>query len=74
MLITSLIGIIAVASAVNGWLMTTTRWYERILGFIGGVLMIDPGITTDMIGIVMVAILLAWQIIRSRKLKAVIAT
>jgi len=71
MVVTSLIGIISIASSVNGWLMTTTRWYERILGFIGGLLMIDPGITTDIIGIIMVAILFAGQIIRSRKAPAV---
>lgn len=71
MVVTSLIGIISIASSVNGWLMTTTRWYERILGFIGGLLMIDPGITTDIIGIIMVAILFAGQIIRKRKATAV---
>lgn len=70
MLITSLVGIIAVASAVNGWFLTRTLWYERILGFVGGLLLIDPGITTDIIGIVLVAILLAGQIVRSRRIKA----
>ena len=69
MLITSLIGIVAVASAVNGWLMTNTVWYERILGFVGGVLLIDPGLTTDFIGIGLVAILFISQFLRSKKLK-----
>jgi len=69
MLITSLIGIVAVASAVNGWLMTNTVWYERILGFVGGVLLIDPGLTTDLIGIGLVAILFISQFLRSKKLK-----
>ncbi|HNZ92811.1 MAG TPA: TRAP transporter permease [Rectinema sp.] len=70
MLITSLVGIISVASAVNGWLMTNTVWYERIIGFVGGVLLIDPGLKTDLIGIGLIALLSISQFMRSKKLKA----
>ncbi len=74
MLITSLVGIIAVAAAVNGWFFTTMLWYERILGFAGGVLLIDPGIATDIIGLALFAAVVISQFTRSRRAKHMAAT
>jgi TRAP transporter 4TM/12TM fusion protein len=74
MLITSLVGIIAVAAAVNGWFFTTMLWYERILGFAGGVLLIDPGIATDIIGLALFAVVVISQVTRSRRAKQRAAT
>ncbi|SLM19265.1 TRAP transporter, 4TM/12TM fusion protein [uncultured spirochete] len=74
MLITSVVGIISIAAAVNGWLMTTTLWYERIVGFAGGVLLIYPGLTTDLIGMGLVAIMVISQVTRSRKARRVAAS
>jgi len=67
MLITSLVGIIAIAASVNGWFLTTVLWYERIIGFAGGVLLIYPGLTTDFIGIGLVAVMLVSQLAHKRK-------
>ncbi len=67
MLITSLVGIVAVAASVNGWFMTTTLWYERIVGFAGGILLIYPGLTTDLLGMGLVAVMVISQVTRSRK-------
>ncbi|KJS83417.1 MAG: C4-dicarboxylate ABC transporter [Peptococcaceae bacterium BICA1-8] len=54
--ITSLIGIVAVGSAVAGYLVTHEAWYERIIFFLSGVMLIQPGIYTDVIGISIIAI------------------
>ncbi len=70
MLITSLVGIIAIAAAVNGWFLTKVLWFERLLGFAGGVLLIDPGLTTDFIGIGLVGLMLISQLARKRRLPA----
>jgi len=67
MLITSLIGIIAVASAVNGWLFTNVTWYERIIGFAGGLALIDPGAVTDIVGIGLAVLLVMSQLARRKK-------
>lgn len=67
MLITSLIGIIAVASAVNGWLFTNVTWYERIIGFAGGLALIDPGAVTDVVGIGLAVLLVMSQLARRKK-------
>lgn len=53
--VTAIIGIIGVAAAVEGWVLRNAFWYERILLFIGSIIMIMPGIWTDLIGIVILA-------------------
>ena len=70
MLVTSLIGITAVSASVSAWFRTTMTWPERILAFIGGLLMIDPGLVTDVIGIVLCAGVLLFQQIKYNKKKA----
>lgn len=52
---TSTIGMIGVSAAVAGYFKTKTRWFDRLLFLIGGILMIDPHITTDLIGVIMLA-------------------
>lgn len=49
-IITSVLGMLGLASAVSGYLLTHTHWLERIMFFVGGLLMIDPNVTTDIIG------------------------
>lgn len=51
MMTTSLIGMTAIAAAVSGYLLTRAQWVERIFFFVGGLLMIDPNLVTDMIGL-----------------------
>ena len=53
--ITGLIGIIGVASGLAGHLILPLRAYERALIIIGGLLMVHPGIPTDIVGIVLIS-------------------
>ncbi len=55
------IGAVAVAGSVQGWFLTRAGWPERVLLLAGGLLLIKPGLVTDVIGIVMVAMVVAWQ-------------
>ena len=48
--ITSVIGIIGVGSAVAGFLLTNESFLERIIFFIGGIMLVTPGLRTDFIG------------------------
>src|SRR5699024_4939365 len=48
--ITAMIGIEGVDGAAEGWVLRHTFWYERLLIVIGCILMIAPGILTDVIG------------------------
>ena len=68
--ITSFIGIFSVAAALEGWLLTCMRLYQRILIAAGGLLLIYPGIVTDSIGLALVAAVVLLQIGESKKKRA----
>ena len=68
--ITSIIGIFAVSSALEGYLIHDMPWYQRVLSAVGGLMLIYPGILTDTIGFVVVALVVAMQFVMGRKLKA----
>lgn len=67
MMATSLIGITAVSGAVSAWFRTNMNWFERIAAFVGGLLMIDPGLVTDVIGIGLCAAVFISQQVKYRK-------
>ncbi|HQA48339.1 MAG TPA: TRAP transporter large permease subunit, partial [Bacillota bacterium] len=54
--VTAVIGIVGVASAVSAFLITNQSFLERIIFFVGGLLMVIPGVYTDFIGIAILAI------------------
>ncbi|MBQ6894797.1 MAG: TRAP transporter permease [Clostridia bacterium] len=66
--ITSLIGMFAVSSSLEGYLMCRMPWYQRIVILIGGILLIYPGLTTDVIGIILVLVVAAMQFVSRKKL------
>lgn len=61
------IGAVAVAGAVQGWLLTRAGWLERILLLAGGLLLIKPGWLTDAAGVVLLALVFIYQWILPRK-------
>ena len=44
-------------------------WYERILSAVGGLLLIYPGVVTDVIGVGLVGIVLLIQLLTKNKIK-----
>ncbi|MBR6654301.1 MAG: TRAP transporter permease [Oscillospiraceae bacterium] len=71
--ITSIIGIFGVSSALEGYLLRDMPWYQRILSLAGGLLLIYPGIVTDLIGLALVAIVVILQIISRQRTPRVAA-
>lgn len=70
--ITALIGIFSVSSALEGYLLHHMPWYQRIACLIGGLLLIDPGLATDVIGVGIVSAVIVIQVIsRKRTLKRI---
>ena len=59
--VTSLIGMFGVASALNGFLLRKVDWPVRLLLAAGGLMMMDPQPLTDGIGLLLLAACLAWQ-------------
>ncbi len=64
--ITSLVGIFAVSASLEGYLIIRMSWYERIIIAAGGLLLIYPGAVTDIIGLALVALIVAVQIIKKK--------
>lgn len=64
--ITSLIGIFGVSAGLEGYMLTHMNPIQRILSAAGGLLLIDPGIITDIAGIVLIAAVVAWQLFQKQ--------
>lgn len=60
-IITSLVGIFGVSAGIRGYVLRSMNALERVLIIISGLLLIYPGIITDVIGLVAVAILVTVQ-------------
>ena len=65
--ITSFVGMFGVSAALEGYLLKSMRWYERIVSAIGGLLLIYPGVVTDVVGLSLVAVVVCLQIFSSKK-------
>lgn len=65
--ITSFVGIFAVSAALEGYFLHRMSWYERIVSVVGGLLLIYPGIVTDVIGLGLVTVVAAVQIFTKKK-------
>ena len=65
--ITSFVGIFAVSSSLEGYFLHHMKWYERIVSVIGGLLLIYPGVVTDVIGLGLVALILVAQVLTRKK-------
>ncbi len=62
--VTSLIGVICLGAGIIGYFFKTTRIYERILLFAAALLLIKPGLVTDMGGLLCVAFTVVLQLKR----------
>ena len=65
--VSSILGIFGVASGLNGYLFKPMNPLIRIALIAAGLLMMDPAVTTDLIGIVLMAAVVAWLYVGSRK-------
>ncbi len=72
--ITSLVGIFGVSMALEGFLLSGMRWYQRIMGAAGGLLLITPGGFTDAVGLALVAVVVILQIIDRQNAKTHLRT
>ncbi len=66
--VTSVIGMIGVAAALEGYLTRHAHLLQRLLFLAGGLLLIEPGLTTDIIGILLVAVAYIWQAAENKRL------
>lgn len=67
MIISAIIGILCLACAVEGYLISRCKIYERILLFIAAVSLLKPGIATDVFGVVVLVAIYFIQKARGKK-------
>ena len=60
---TSLIGIFGVSAGLEGYIIRHASWWERLLAVAGGLLLIYPGLVTDIAGLVLVSVVVVAQIL-----------
>lgn len=67
--LTAICGMMGLGIAMVGYCITDVNYIERFLFFLGGILMVDPGLVTDAIGFAILVILTGAQIIKARRQK-----
>lgn len=65
---TSIVGMVGVSTAMEGYLFTNASKIERVLFLAGGLMLIDPGALTDIIGFATFIILFFYQRTKSKKI------
>ena len=65
--VSSLVGIFGVAAALNGFLFRRIAPLGRVVLAAGGLLMLDPKPITDLVGVVLLAAVIAWQFVGAKR-------
>ncbi len=60
--ITSLVGIFGVSAGLEGFMLTKMNPIQRILSAAAGLLLIDPGTITDVVGLCIIVAVIVWQV------------
>lgn len=60
-LLTALVGMVALSSSLIGYLVANLNSLQRIILAVGGLMMIKPGLVTDIAGVAIFAVILIWQ-------------
>ena len=65
--LSAMLGIYGVAAGLNGFVKRRLNWLLRVLMIVGGLTLIIPGWQTDLIGLVLVAGITAYEFIKSKQ-------
>jgi TRAP-type uncharacterized transport system fused permease subunit len=67
---TAVIGVTALAASLHGYFLAPTAMWERVLLFAAALLLIKPGIVTDLVGAALLVIVIAYEWPRRRRAAA----
>jgi TRAP transporter 4TM/12TM fusion protein len=68
--LTAAVGMTAIGAGLAGFLVARLHWIERLMLVAAGLLLVDPGLVTDIIGIVVLGGIAAFQVVRRRAVAA----
>lgn len=64
---TAILGIFCLATAVAGYMLTTSKFYERIILFVSALMLLKPGYLTDGLGLGVLIIIYLVQKTRQKR-------
>ena len=67
--ITSFIGMFSLAMGIEGFFMHKVKPLWRLAAAVGGLLLIDPGVITDIIGLAVIAVVISVHVLESTRQK-----
>lgn len=65
--VTSIVGMVGISTAMEAYLFTHVNKIERLFFLAGGLMLIDPGTVTDIIGLIILTLAFLYQRTRARK-------
>ncbi len=65
--LTSIIGMIGIAASLEGYFTRHAHLLQRLMFLAGGLLLIEPGLMTDLLGVAIIAVPIVWQEIENRR-------
>ena len=65
--VTSIFGMIGIAAALEGYFTRHAHLLQRLLFLAGGLLLVEPGLLTDILGIVIILIPILWQTVENKR-------
>jgi len=65
--VTSVFGMLGIAAALEGYFTRHAHLLQRILFLAGGLLLIEPSLVTDIIGVIIIIIPILWQDLENKK-------
>ncbi len=68
-IISSLVGMFGISAGLEGYMLCHMKFYERILAIAGGLMLVIPGLVSDLIGLVLVAAMILLQAFERKKTK-----
>lgn len=65
--VTAIIGVLALAVGIEGYLFTRANWLQRVLAVGSGLTLIVPGLLTDSIGFGLLVVVVLWQWVSKKR-------
>ncbi|MDR3311856.1 MAG: TRAP transporter permease [Spirochaetaceae bacterium] len=69
-IVTSFIGMIGISTGLEGYMLKHMPIWERLMGVVGGLMLIKPGVLTDIAGFGLIGVLILLQILGRKRAKA----
>jgi TRAP-type uncharacterized transport system fused permease subunit len=66
--LTATLGAVCLAASLHGWLLTFAAMWQRVALFCAALLLIKPGVYSDLIGLGLLSLVVAAQVLAKRRL------